>query len=231
MNDTVRLLVVLMIFWALIAFVFNFIVPAFSMPDVGASSYASNDISDNAQAMNPCDSVSECNPYSNLTDRGEPMVDLIYMGRGFALKNNESRSLFVSVQKVRYVDPNDMRRLMSSNGSIEALRDAIDEQVTAVAYNGDLRLSRNSYQLVNIKLHESIEDIKLDADLLNICNDGAEIDKAMVLAGHLIVTIPKREASEGDADVGGLTIDSGEYHGAYKVFLSRPEIDVPHDNG
>jgi len=144
MNNSVRLLVVLMVIWAMIVVLFNLLGQAFAAPYYDNSSIASkpNFMGPNQNGPVPADVPSgyrERDHGLNTSDSNRPLVDLVYMGQGFAIKGNESHALFVSVQKVRCVEPMIIRKLMNANKSIEELKEAISEQKANITYAGDIK--------------------------------------------------------------------------------------------
>lgn len=77
----------------------------------------------------------------------------VCMIRGIALKDDESYTLFVRVQRVRHIDSMCFRRLlMNSKQTLEELREAINEQNEEISYSGDLKLDEVPYKLMNINI-------------------------------------------------------------------------------
>jgi hypothetical protein len=214
MKDSVKLLVILMIFWSLLVVLCNFIGQAFAISDDRNSL---KNAKSNVEAESINSILPETEP-SNFVPDNTRQVDLIYIGRGIALKDDESHRLFVSVQKVRYIDPMIARRLMSSNQSIEELKEAINEQNGEIAYSGDLKLDEDPYKLVNINVFQSQDNLALEADVADLPYIYA--DNTMPIVGHLSFTVPENEITE--ASMGKLTMKAGRYSETYQVLLSMP---------
>ncbi|MDM7939056.1 MAG: hypothetical protein QUS07_01770, partial [Methanothrix sp.] len=142
-------------------------------------------------------------------------------GQGFAIKGNESHALFVSVQKVRCVEPMIIRKLMNANKSIEELKEAISEQKANITYAGDIKISEYLYKLENINIYQSETGICIDADLA----DARANEDSTSVVGHLVLVV----FYEGLLETcqGELTINANSFSGVYKILLSKPEHNNP----
>lgn len=126
MNNSVRLLVAFMVFWAMIVMIFSLLGQAMAMPGYGEQV-------DSSIAEEPPIRISDPNSHDEAFSRSEqdrsfdenggdpnkPLIDLIFMGQGFALSGNESHALFVSIQKIRHIDPMEIRGLMNTNKALK----------------------------------------------------------------------------------------------------------------
>ncbi len=225
MNNSVRLLVVLMVIWAMIVVLFNFLGQAFAAPYYDDSSIASKPDfrGPNQNGHVPMDmpGFRERDHALNESDPNGPLVDLVYTGQGFAIKENESHALFVSVQKVRHVEPMIIRNLMNANKSIEELKDAISEQKADITYAGDIKISKYLYKLENININQSGTGICIDADLA----DARANEDSTSVVGYLVLIVLYEgllETCEGE-----LTINANGFSGVYKILLSKPEYNNP----
>ncbi len=144
--------------------------------------------------------------------------------RGIALKDDESYTLSVRVQKLKHIDSMGFRRLlMSSNRTLEELRVAIKEQNEEIVYSGDLKFDEASFKLLNIDVLQLQHNLILDADVADpqfIC-----ADNTMLIVGHLSFAISENKFAESNA--GELTIMKGimkgrEYAGTYQVLFDTP---------
>ncbi len=150
--------------------------------------------------------------------------------RGIALKDDESYTLSVRVQKLIHIDSMCLKRLlMNSNRTHEELRVAIKEQDEEIVYSGDLKLDEASFKLLNIDVFQLQQNLILDADVADpqfIC-----ADNTMLIVGHLSFALSQDKFAEANA--GELTIMKGimkgrEYAGTYEVLLDIPiKPDAP----
>jgi len=149
----------------------------------------------------------------------------VCMIRGIALKDDESHTLSVRVQKVRHIDSICFRRLlMNSKQTLEELREAINEQNEEISYSGDLKLDEIPYKLVNINVLQWQYNLTLDADVAD--RQFIYTDNAMPIVGHLSFAAPEDEFTE--ANTGELTMKAGGYRGTYQVLLNMPtNLDAP----
>lgn len=227
MNNSVRLLVALMVIWAMIVVLFNFLGQAFAVPYYDNSSIASKSdfLGPNQNDLVLADvppGYRERDHALNKSDPSRPLVDLVYMGQGFAIKGNESHALFVSVQKVRDVEPMIIRNLMNTNKSIEELKEAISEQKANVTYAGDIKISEHLYKLENININQSETGICIDADLI----DSPHANENRISIVGCIVLIALYEGIS-ETCKGELTINANGFSGVYKILLSKPEHNNP----
>jgi len=225
MNNSVRLLVLLMVVWAMIVVLFNLLGQAFAAPYYDNSSIASRPDfrGPNQNGHVPVDMLGyrERDHALNESDPNRPLVDLVYMGQGFAIKGNESHALFVSVQKLRHVEPMIIRNLMNANKSIEELKEAISEQKANIVYAGDIKISEYLYKLENININQSETGFCIDADLADALSD----EESTSVVGHLVLIVLYEELLENCE--GELIINANGFSGAYKILLSKPEHNNP----
>lgn len=226
MNNSVKLLVVLMVIWAMIVVLFNSPGQAFAAPYYDNSSIASkpNFNGPNQNGPVPVDvpGYRERDRALNKSDPNRPLVDLVYMGQGFAIKGNESHALFVSVQRVRHVEPMIIRNLMNANKSIEELKQAISEQKANITYAGDIKINEYLYKLENINVNQSETGICIDADLIDSPRAN---EKHTSIVGHILLIVLYEVILETCR--GELTINANGFSGVYKILFSKPEHNNP----
>jgi hypothetical protein len=216
MNDSIKLLVVFMVFWAIIVVLCNLLGQAIAMPEDDKSSMdspitmGSRFQNSQSNAHSPDDPLS----YSN-----KPLVDLIFMGRGFAMQGNKSHPLFVSIQRIRHIDPMKIRSLMNTNKSLEELKAAIDEQNPEIIYDGDIKLRDRSYQLMNVNVTKLQTGQEIEADLTG--SRDAKHDGLNPVKGHIVFIIPGSKAAE--ASRGELAMNADGLSGIYQVLLGAPQ--------
>ncbi|VVB68670.1 Uncharacterised protein [uncultured archaeon] len=141
------------------------------------------------------------------------------MIRGTALKDDESHTLSVRVQKLIRIDSMGFKRLlMNSKRTLEELREAIKEQIEEITYSGDLKLDDVSYKLVNINVLRLQHHLILDANVAD--SQFIHADKTMPIVGHLSFAVSEDEFAE--ANTGELTMKGRGYTGTYQVLLDIP---------
>ena len=145
--------------------------------------------------------------------------------RGIALKDDESHTLSVRVQKLIHIDSMCLKRLlMNSNRTLEELRVAIKEQNEEIVYSGDLKFDEASFKLLNIDVLQLQHNLILDADVADpqfIC-----ADNTMLIVGHLSFSYLKTNSPK--ANTGELTMKGRGYAGTYQVLLDIPTTpDAP----
>lgn len=229
MNDSVKLLVVFMVFWAMIVAIFNLLGQAIAMPEdddsFGGLSIASGSALPSSYPNDPEDGESfghmeQSNSVDkNRSDPKRPLVDLIFMGQGFAMQGNKSHPLFVSIQRIRHIDPMKIRSLMNTNKSLEELKAAIDEQNPEIIYDGDIKLRDKSYQLMNVNVTKLQTGQEIEADLTG--SRDAKPDGLNPVKGHIVLIIPDSKAAE--AGRGELAMNADGLIGTYQVLLGAPQ--------
>lgn len=140
-------------------------------------------------------------------------VDVIHSGSGFALLGDESHVLRLNVEALLPLEPMYIRKLLASNKTLSEIRDEIEAKAGETVYRGSIRLDRNIYPLVNMRLLYSSENItELKADVARSGSGPGEQETAIV--GRIALTIAPSE--------GGM-IGKGELEmegkGKYNVLL------------
>ncbi|MGA9098798.1 MAG: hypothetical protein WB392_07700 [Methanotrichaceae archaeon] len=168
---------------------------------------------------------------STVTGTGAPeppegdIVICLFNGRGFALKGNETHVLRMNVELIRDIDPTYLRDLMTSNKSIEAIKEGLNAKEGNASLRGSLRINESSYSLLNIKLVPYQDNATIvDADVAKLYLKPApgeimrpDASDRTAVAGHIKVTVAPSEG--GLVGKGEITMGSDEYNGKYNVFL------------
>jgi len=148
---------------------------------------------------------------------GEP-VEVLHSGRGLALRGNESHTLRLSVESLRPIEPKHMRKLLTSNKSLDEIRAALDTVEGEAKFDGTIKLDEKIYPLVDIKIIQSGENSStLDANVVEPAF-GAAVSNEMTIVGHITLSI----VSSGIDSVanGELIINRGPQAGSCLVFLN-----------
>ena len=123
---------------------------------------------------------------------GYPMgvpLEVLYGGYGQALKGNESHQLRLKVEAIMPMQPGQIRDLLSSNKSLEEIRDDIrskEEKAGEKAFRGSMILDRSMYPLENIAVTSSGNASTITADLVDINRPPSENAPAL---GNISVTV------------------------------------------
>jgi hypothetical protein len=143
-------------------------------------------------------------------------VDVLQSGRGFALKDNESHVLRLNVENLLPLEPIFVRSLMSSNRTLEEIKDEIQTAGGEMVQRGSMRLDRSIYSLMNIELTPSSDNTTvLQADVVDP-GRGSSINNT-VIVGRIRATI-----SPLDGEVigkGWLEMNDSGHMGRYTVLL------------
>ena len=143
-------------------------------------------------------------------------VELLIRGHGFALKNNETHALRINVERLMPLEPTAMRGLISSNKSIEEIRENILTKGGDAIYHGNMRLDWRNYILINIEVSPSDDNTTtVTADV---------VDPSLEVKGNNPVTIGQIAIDIAPSDggmigKGNLHINNGQHIGSYTVLL------------
>lgn len=128
-------------------------------------------------------------------------LEVLYGGHGLALKGNESHKLRLKIEAIMPLPPEQIRDLLSSNKSLEEIRDDIrskGEKTGEKAFRGSMILDRSMYPLINIAIASFENNSKITADLVDIGRPPSDDPSAL---GNISVTVSPSE---------GRTIGEGE---------------------
>ena len=157
------------------------------------------------------------------------IVTCLVSGRGFALKGSETHVLRMNVELIRDVDPVYLRDLMTSNKSIEDIKEGLNSKEGSTSLRGSLRINESIYALLNTKLVQSKDnETTVDADVAKLYLKPApgiimkpDTSNKTTIAGHIKVTVaPSKDGLIGN---GELIMSSDEYSGKYTVLLHMEE--------
>ncbi|OPY54354.1 MAG: hypothetical protein A4E48_00339 [Methanosaeta sp. PtaU1.Bin060] len=139
-------------------------------------------------------------------------VDVIHSGNGFAILGNESHTLRLNVEALQPLEPMYIRKLLASNKSLAEIRDEIEANEGETIYRGSIRLDREIYPLVNLRLETPSENTTtLAAD---VASPGMSPDNETRIVGAIDMTIAPSEGGligKGDLELNG--------KGRYNVLL------------
>lgn len=158
-------------------------------------------------------------------DGGFPMgvpIEVLYSGHGFATIGNESHILRLKIESIMPIDPAQIRDLLSSNRSLEEIRDEIRATETETgekALRGSMLLDRRIYPLVDIAISPEENNstmIQAGLAMTGVSGSGANGTESDGM-GELSVLISRTDG--GSIGNGELLIESGERRGRYTILL------------
>jgi hypothetical protein len=142
-------------------------------------------------------------------------VEMIVGGGGFALQNNETHLLRLSVVRLSPLDPGRIRDLLISNKSVEEIREAIKAEEGQALYRGSMKLDDIVYPMANIDVRQSGDNIT--TVYADIAMPGSDPENQTSVVGHLSVTVSASKG--GRIGEGQLDMNSTEHKGSYQVLL------------
>ena len=145
-----------------------------------------------------------------------PVGIIFHHWQGFALKGDQSYILRVSIESVRPVGPMNVRRLLSSNMTLDEVRKEILAEEGNATFRGHLRLGESTYWLTNVEVKPLEGNLTLSSDLTEPLRNSA-IDNSTETVGHITVNTTSYEGElKGQ---GRLIITGGQLIGSYQVLL------------
>lgn len=157
----------------------------------------------------------EMNPMS-CRPPGMP-VDIIHSGGGFALLGNESHVLRLNVEALLPLEPTYIRKLLASNKTLAEISDEIKAKDGETIYRGSIRLDRNIYPLVNVRLGSPADNTT--TVVADVASPGMSPENGTAIVGRIYVTIAPSEG--GMIGKGELELEG---KGKYNVLLDM----LPH---
>jgi len=148
-------------------------------------------------------------------------VAVLQSGRGFALKDNESHVLRLNVENLLPLEPMFVRSLMSSNKTLEQIREEIQTSDGEMVQRGSMRLDQSMYCLTNIELTPSSNSTTvLQADVVDPGQD-SNLNNT-VIVGRIRATI---STLEGEViGKGWLEMNDSTHTGRYTVLLDMQPL-------
>lgn len=137
--------------------------------------------------------------------------------RGTASKGGESYPVRLNVESILTLDPGVARGMLSSNLSLVEIRSQLSMGNRNAILRGSLRISNDSYRLVNITIKSSANQSVLQAGLASSGTiKGAEAKAGIVGNASLTIYADDLEVARGYA-----IIDDSSYSGTYEIMLER----------
>jgi hypothetical protein len=140
-------------------------------------------------------------------NEGFPMgvpLEVLYSGHGLAWKGNESHRLRLKVEAIMPMSPGQIRDLLSSNKSLEEIRDDImsrGKETEKRAFRGSMILDRSIYPLANIAVDSSESGSRITADLVDISRPPSDNPSALGSISVNINTSEGKTNGEGELNI------------------------------
>ena len=140
-------------------------------------------------------------------NEGFPMgvpLEVLYSGHGKALKGNESHNLRLKIEAIMPMQPRQIRDLLSSNKSLEEIRDDImsrGKETEKRAFRGSMILDRSIYPLANIAVDSSESGSRITADLVDISRPPSDNPSALGSISVNINTSEGKTNGEGELNI------------------------------
>jgi hypothetical protein len=149
------------------------------------------------------------------------LISIVRSDRGVALgSDNETLTVRLQVERVRGVDPSEVRRLLGENRTLGEIKAEIEGDDRGYVYRGNIRLGHAHYLLENLTLASKGGNSTLAAELADPVWGAIPTtsEPAHQIAGT--VSIETRRLEDGTTiGVGNLLIFGGPYAGSYLVIL------------
>ncbi len=156
-------------------------------------------------------------------EEGPPpvLISIVRSERGFALgAENRTLPVRLQVERVRGIDPSQVRRLLGENRTLGEIKAEIEGDDRAYSYRGNIRVGHAHYLLEDLQVSSEGGNSTLEAELAEPVWGAipAAPEPGRETAGQ--ISIQSRRQQDGSAiSVGSLVIFSGPYAGSYAVVL------------
>jgi hypothetical protein len=149
-------------------------------------------------------------------DEFSPPVKIFYIAHGFAIKSTEYHLFWLNIESIRSLDPTHVRMLLSSNTSLEEIRNAVDKNDGNATYRGAIKLGERIYPLVNIMITYTKNSTTVNSAVAEPYI-GPAPGNGLVIVGNLSIAVNPSEG--GVSGEGELTINSSQQVGGYKLLI------------
>jgi hypothetical protein len=147
---------------------------------------------------------------------GPPNGIIFHDWQGFALKNNESQILRISIEGVRPVRPMGVRKLLAMNMTLDEVKKEILAEEGNAIYRGHLRLEETTYWLVGIEVIHDEDSLSMRSDIIEAQSRSASNNPIESIGSIKVITSMIQDSSKGD---GMLILNRGSQIGSYKIFV------------
>ncbi len=152
-------------------------------------------------------------------NESDSTVDVLVQNwKGYATKEDSSYPVRLNVETIRTVDPDEARRLMASNMSLEEVIIQARSGDRETILRGSVKLNNDSYLLTDITIASSGNSSVLEAKVAN--NDlSSGQDDAESIVGRMVVTISAKDDNE--VAEGYMVMDDSRYSGTYSLSMTE----------
>ncbi|HII07067.1 MAG TPA: hypothetical protein HA349_07095 [Methanotrichaceae archaeon] len=156
----------------------------------------------------------------HIGDGPQVLISIVRSERGFVLgPDNETLPVRLQVEKVRGIDPSQVRRLLRENRTLREIKAEIEGDNQAYNYRGSMRIGRAQYVLDNLNMTSEDPNSTLEADVMEPVWGAIQTasEPSLEMAGHISIGTRRQDGS--GIRVGSLVIFNGPYAGSYAILL------------
>ncbi|MGC9515127.1 hypothetical protein [Methanocrinis sp.] len=149
------------------------------------------------------------------------LISIVSSERGFALgAENRTLPVRLQVERVRGIDPSQVRRLLGENRTLGEIKAEIEGEDRAYSYRGNIRVGQAHYLLEELRVTSEGGNSTLVADLMEPVWGAIPTTPGSGRETAGQIDIRSRRQEDGSAiGIGSLVIFSGPYTGSYAVVL------------
>lgn len=183
-----------------------------------ASSGTPVQLADTADNL-PAGGYSDDDLNSSINDISDRTADVLVQNwRGFATKDDKSHPVRLNVETISTVNPDEARRLLALNISLEEVRSQVRAGDRNVIRKGNIRLNNDIYQLIDIVIKPSGNRSILEANVASP-RSGSDPEDETTTVGHTVLTVSIVDNTE--VAEGYMVIDDSKYNGTYNLSLKE----------
>ncbi len=166
----------------------------------------------------PRDKMAQDNPIIVIPPKNMERAPLdFHIWSGFALKDNESYILRISIESIRPVGPMGARRFLASNMTIEEIKKEILTKEGNLTYKGHIKVGESAYRLVNINMTHDSKNFTLNAIIADL-KKSLEHEIIATNVGHIEVNATSNEGTiKGQ---GEMILTDGPRIGRYQLMIN-----------
>ncbi len=151
-------------------------------------------------------------------------VWMLISEQGIAWKDNRSYALRIIVERLIPMEPGHVQELMSSDKSLEEIKDAIGTSPEESIYHGSMKLEEEIYPLVNIRISSYADNSSiLESDVAKP-NQDSPLAYEMMILGH--IRMKMTPSKDGLVGQGTLLMNDSSHLGTHSILI---DIVAPND--
>lgn len=147
-------------------------------------------------------------------------VGMLISEQGVILEDNKSYTLRIIIECLMPMEPRHVQKLLSSNRSLEEIRESIGDTKGEPIYRGNMKLGDKIYPLTNIRIaHFADNKSILEAEVAKPVHDPALIEETTVI-GLIRMIIEPLKDGRGIAGISELQMNNSTF-GKYTFKLDK----------